>query len=115
MKLETFNRYLAVPQIILSILVCAQLYQNQNNRTEILGQLETFQAKTERTLYSIQSQLESKFNQLRGQIDEDKINNDRAFRILKERVDNLERRPTVIMNGQQGFRTSGQSQQNTNQ
>lgn len=115
MKLETFNRYLAVPQIILSILVCAQLYQNQNTRTEILGQLETFQTKTERTLYSIQSQLESKFNQLRGQIDEDKINNDRAFRILKERVDNLERRPAVIFNGQQGFRTQQQSQQNTNQ
>ena len=112
MKLETFNRYLAVPQIILSILVCAQLYQNQNTRTEILGQLETFQTKTERTLYSIQSQLESKFNQLRGQIDEDKINNDRAFRILKERVDNLERRPAVIMNGYQGYKNSGNQNNN---
>lgn len=114
MKLETFNRYLAVPQIILSLLVCAQLYQNQNTRTEILGQLEAFQTKTERTLFSIQSQVESKFNQLRGQIDEDKLNNDRAFRILKDRVDNLERRPAVIMNGFQGYKNSG-NQNNNNQ
>lgn len=114
MNLDKFNKVMAVPQIILSLLVCAQLYQNQNNRAEILSQLEAFQTKTERTLYSIQSQLESKFNQLRGQIDEDKINNDRAFRILKERVDNLERRPTVIMNGYQGYKNSG-NQNNNNQ
>lgn len=111
MNVEKFNRFMVLPQVVLSLLVCAQLWQNQSMRKDILDQLETYQLKTERTLFNIQSQLESKFNQLRGQMDEDKLNNDRAFRILKERVDNLERKPTVIFNGQQGFGTKSQSQQ----
>lgn len=108
MNVEKFNRFMVLPQVILSLLVCAQLWQNQSMRKDILDQLESYQLKTERTLFSIQSQLENKFNQLRGQIDEDKLNNDRAFRILKERVDSLERKPQVIMNGfQQGPNASG--------
>ncbi len=115
MKIETFNRLLAIPQLILAGLVVVQLYQNQHLRTDILEQLETLQMKTERSLFSIQSQLESKFNQLRQEQDTNQVNNERALRILNERVKSLEQKPVVIFNGQQGFRTQGQSQQNTNQ
>lgn len=115
MKIESFNRLLAIPQLILAGLVVAQLYQNQHLRSDILEQLETFQMKTERSLFSIQSQLESKFNQLRQDQDTNQANNERALRLLNERVRNLEQKPMVIFNGQNGFRTQGQSQQNTNQ
>ena len=115
MNMDKFNRLMAVPQLILAGLVCVQLYQNQGMRSEIMTQFEQLQTKTDRAIYSIQSQVENKFNTLRQQLDEDKVNNDRAFRMLNERVKNLESKPVVIFNGQQGFRTQQQSQQNTNQ
>lgn len=114
MKIETFNRLLAIPQLILAGLVVAQLYQNQGMRSEVMTQFEQLQTKTDRAVFSLQSQVENKFNTLRQQLDEDKVNNDRAFRILKDRVDNLERRPAVIMNGFQGYKNSG-NQNNHNQ
>ncbi len=114
MNMDKFNKYMAIPQIILCCLVIAQLHQNQGIRSEILGQFEELQTKTDRAIYSLQSQIETKFNALRQMQDENQINNERALRNLNERVKNLEQKPVVIFNGQQGFRTQGQSQQNTN-
>lgn len=114
MKIENFNRLMAIPQLILAGVVVAQLYQNQGMRSEIMTQFDQLQMKTDRAIYSLQSQVESKFNQLRQDQDTNQANNERAFRILNERVKNLEQKPVVIFNGQQGFRTQQQSQQNTN-
>jgi len=44
--------------------------------------------------------------------DQNQINNERALRNLNERVKNLEQKPVVIFNGQNGYRTSGQNQIN---
>lgn len=113
MTLDKFNKFMAVPQIVLSLLVCAQLYQNQNTRTEILGKIETLQVKTERSLFSIQNELETKFNALRQQQDETQFSNSRSIRLLEQRVEALEKKPVVIMNGfQQGPHASG-NQNNT--
>lgn len=114
MKIENFNRLMTIPQLILAGVVIAQLYQNQGMRSEIMTQFDQLQMKTDRAIYSLQSQVESKFNQLRQDQDTNQANNERAFRILNERVKSLESKPVVIFNGQQGFRTQQQSQQNTN-
>lgn len=112
MNMDKLNKFVAVPQIILCCLVIAQLNQNQNIRSEILAQFEELQTKTDRAIYSLQSQIESKFNSLREMQDQNQINNERALRNLNERVKNLEQKPVVIFNGQNGYRTSGQNQIN---
>lgn len=112
MNMDKLNKFMAIPQIILSCLVIAQLNQNQNIRSEILAQFEELQVKTDRAVYSLQSQIETKFNSLREMQDQNQINNERALRNLNERVKNLEQKPVVIFNGQNGYRTSGQNQIN---
>lgn len=112
MSMDKFNKLMAIPQVILCCLVIAQLHQNQGIRSEILGQFEELQTKTDRAIYSLQSQIETKFNSLREMQDQNQINNERALRNLNERVKNLEQKPVVIFNGQNGYRTSGQNQIN---
>ncbi|KTT53110.1 hypothetical protein SB11R_00175 [Pseudomonas oryzihabitans] len=112
MSMDKFNKFMAIPQVILCCLVIVQLHQNQSIRSEILGQFEELQTKTDRAIYSLQSQIESKFNSLREMQDQNQINNERALRNLNERVKNLEQKPVVIFNGQNGYRTSGQNQIN---
>lgn len=112
MNMDKFNKFMAIPQVILCCLVIAQLNQNQGMRSEILSQFEQLQVKTDRSIYALQSQIETKFNSLREMQDQNQINNERALRNLNERVKNLEQKPVVIFNGQNGYRTSGQNQIN---
>lgn len=112
MNMDKLNKFMAIPQIVLCCLVIAQLHQNQNIRSEILTQFEELQTKTDRSIYALQSQIETKFNSLREMQDQNQINNERALRNLNERVKNLEQKPVVIFNGQNGYRTSGQNQIN---
>jgi len=53
MNMDKLNKYMAIPQVILCCLAIAQLHQNQGIRSEILGQFEELQTKTDRAIYSL--------------------------------------------------------------
>ena len=113
MKL-TFQHLTTFTNIGLIAAICWSMSQSTTWQHEFKESISQLTVETQRNLTSMQGRLENKINTLNESLDQYQINTGRSLRNLEQRVENLERKPTVIFNGQQGFRTQGQSQQNNN-
>lgn len=111
----TFQHVTTFTNVALIGAICWSMSQSTTWQREFKQSINELTIETQRNLTSMQSRLENKINNLNESLDQYQINTGRSLRNLEQRVESLERKPTVIFNGQQGFRTQQQSQQNTNQ
>lgn len=110
----TFQHITTFTNIALIVAICWSMSQSNTWQREFKESIHQLTLETQRNLTSLQSRLENKINNLNESLDTYQSNTSRSLRILEQRVESLEKRPTIIMNGQQGFRTQGQNQ-NINQ
>lgn len=110
----TFHHICAFTNIALIGAICWSMSQSTTWQREFKQSINELTIETQRNLTAMQSRLENKINNLNESLDQYQINTGRSLRNLEQRVESLEKRPTIIMNGQQGFRTQGQNQ-NINQ
>jgi len=113
MKL-TFQHLVAITNVLLIAVILFQINQSSVWREEFKHSIEQLTIETQRNLSALQSRLEGKVNGLNESLDQYQNNTSRSLRILEQRVENIERRPAVIMNGFQGYKNSG-NQNNHNQ
>lgn len=106
----TFQHITTTTNIALIIAICWSMSQSNTWQREFKESINQLTLETQRNLTSMQSRLENKINVLNESLDQYQINTGRSLRILEQRVESLEKRPTIIMNGQQGFRTQSQNQ-----
>lgn len=111
----TFQHITTFTNVALIGAIFWSMSQSTTWQREFKESINQLTLETQRNLTAMQSRLENKINNLNESLDQYQINTGRSLRNLEQRVESLERKPTVIFNGQQGFRTQGQSQQNTNQ
>ncbi|WP_273806970.1 MULTISPECIES: hypothetical protein [unclassified Pseudomonas] len=103
----TFQHITTVTNIALIIAICWSMSQSNTWQREFKESINQLTLETQRNLTSLQSRLENKINNLNESLDTYQSNTSRSLRILEQRVENIERRPAVIMNGYQGYKNSG--------
>jgi len=113
MKL-TFQHLVAITNVLLIAVILFQINQSSAWREDFKRSIEQLTVETQRNLSALQSRLEGKVNGLSESLDQYQNNTSRSLRILEQRVESIERRPAVIMNGFQGYKKSG-NQNNHNQ
>lgn len=108
----TFQHVITFTNIALIGAICWSMSQSNTWQREFKDSINQLTLETQRNLTAMQSRLEDKINNLNESLDQYQTNTGRSLRILEQRVESLERKPAVIFNGQQGFRTQGQNQIN---
>lgn len=103
----TFQHIVALTNVLLIAVILFQINQSSVWRDEFKNSIEQLTIETQRNLAALQSRLEGKVNGLNESLDTYQNNTNRSLRILEQRVENIERRPAVIMNGYQGYKNSG--------
>ncbi|KTT60248.1 hypothetical protein SB8_01240 [Pseudomonas oryzihabitans] len=103
----TFQHIITFTNIALIIAICWSMSQSNTWQREFKESITQLTLETQRNLTSLQSRLENKINNLNESLDTYQSNTSRSLRILEQRVENIERRPAVIMNGYQGYKNSG--------
>lgn len=110
----TFQHVTTFTNIALIGAICWSMSQSNTWQQEFKESITQLTLETQRNLTTLQSRLESKINVLNESLDQYQINTGRSLRNLEQRVESLEKRPAVIMNGFQGYKNSG-NQNNNNQ
>lgn len=108
----TFQHIVALTNVLLIAVILFQINQSSVWRDEFKNSIEQLTIETQRNLAALQSRLEGKVNGLNESLDTYQNNTNRSLRILEQRVENIERRPAVIMNGYQGYKNSGNQNNN---
>lgn len=108
----TFQHIVALTNVLLIAVILFQINQSSVWRDEFKNSIEQLTIETQRNLSALQSRLEGKVNGLNESLDTYQSNTNRSLRILEQRVENIERRPAVIMNGYQGYKNSGNQNNN---
>ncbi|APQ14283.1 hypothetical protein BJP27_23385 [Pseudomonas oryzihabitans] len=108
----TFQHITTFTNIALIVAICWSMSQSTTWQREFKESINQLTLETQRNLTSLQSRLENKINNLNESLDTYQSNTSRSLRILEQRVENIERRPAVIMNGYQGYKNSGNQNNN---